>query len=433
MGLLDNLDAMMDWLDRRTYGAERGSADSYQQRDGHVYGAPRYGSTFLPPGSLSQPLAGLMPFGSMANAQAYSLPIFGEAGRYNLTEGPVRSMLPDSYCSGGLAPAYPRWNVAPPAPMAADENESREAHAPRLHHDIGGHHRGWLAPGVDHSHLGPRPDASFVSYRLRPVTADEEAAQLNEALRRCVMQAVPATATAMPLARPAQAALPHAPSYHDFERERVDTLFACMDSLNLAHLPDEPYEATRDWSLESSEFAHLYASAEGRRIYEESAAATRAAGVHLREAMQAAGMTPVPNDGKAHDSTNNCLLISLLQHATRDYGSDHAQLVSQYREIMTEVRDAPLARNAPISALSLAAKRLVELINADPGMSPKLRVAFVSEFDGRMRVDEIGAKEPDARTVVVWDQGGHFEAVVPAEIAKLAFAGHSVASHQPVS
>jgi hypothetical protein len=35
--------------------------------------------------------------------------------------------------------------------------------------------------------------------------------------------------------------------------------------------------------------------------------------------------------------------------------------------------------------------------------------------------------------VVVWDQGGHFEAVVPAEIAKLAFAGHSVASHQPVS
>lgn len=424
MGLLDNLDAMMDWFDRRAYGAERSSAGPHDHRGPPVYGAPPYGS-----GGLSQPLAGLMPFGSMANPNAYQSPMFGQSGPFSMTNGFVGPMQPGAYGDGGFAPAYPRWTVAPPASLGSMANEPHRTPAPRRHDDANQHPAAWRAPEEGHWHVPPRAGASSAPYRLEPLTAAEEAAHLTEALRRSVIDAATTTATATTTASTAD----HAPAHQGPEREAIDTLFACMDSLNMAHAPAAPHESARDWSLETNEFEHLYASDEGRRIYAESVAATRSAGAHIRQAMHAAGMAPVPNDGKAHDSTNNCLVISLLQHATRDYGSDHAQLVIQYREILAGLEDAPLPRDAPISALSDAAKRLVDLINADPGMSPKLRVAFISEFDGRMRVDEVGSKEPDARTVVIWDQGGHFEPVVPEAILHAAFAGNNVPSHGTVS
>ncbi len=427
MGLLDNLDAMMDWFDRRAYGAERGSAGPHDHRGAPVYGAPPYGSGGPPAAGLSQPLAGLMPFSNMANPDAYQSLMFGQSGPFNMMNGFVGPMRPDAYGDGRVASAYPRWMVAPPASMA---NEQHRTHAPRRHDDPNHHPAAWRAPEEGHWHVPPRTGASSAPCRLEPLTAAEEAAQLTEALRRSVID-VAATTTAASTADPAPRL--HAPAHQDLEREAIDTLFACMDSLNMAHASAAPHESARDWSLENSEFAHLYASDEDRRIGAESVAATRSASAHIRQAMHTAGAAPVPNDGKAHDSTNNCLVISLLQHATRDYGSDHAQFVSQYREILADQEDAPLPRNEPISALSDAAKRLIDLINADPGVSPKLRVAFISEFDGRMRVDEVGSKEPDARTVVIWDQGGHFEPVVPEAILHAAFAGTNVPSHGTTS
>jgi hypothetical protein len=70
-----------------------------------------------------------------------------------------------------------------------------------------------------------------------------------------------------------------------------------------------------------------------------------------------------------------------------------------------------------MSADSDAAHKLVELINADPGLKPKINVVVVSEQNGVVFRDHL-PRDPlaEARTVVIWDQGGHFEALEPLRI-----------------
>ncbi|NRO99573.1 hypothetical protein GWC77_27320 [Paraburkholderia sp. NMBU_R16] len=151
---------------------------------------------------------------------------------------------------------------------------------------------------------------------------------------------------------------------------------------------------------------------------------------HIERALKLAGMRSVANDGTTYINkqngekeakTNNCLLIALMQHATVDYGSVLSEFVNntvnQYRNILASLSftDAEkVTENQKISAESHAARVLVDLINDDPSVYPKLSVEIIAEHDGVVYRHRIGSSDRDARTVVVVDRAGHFEAVTGA-------------------
>jgi hypothetical protein len=129
------------------------------------------------------------------------------------------------------------------------------------------------------------------------------------------------------------------------------------------------------------------------------------------------GMRIVQNDGKTGDLWNNCFLITVIQHATGHYGAGYVQVINQYREIL---KDAGLVDlNVMFTASSEAAKTLVDLINGDPGVHPKLYVHVISNINGTTYVDKLGDPSPESRKVVTLDHCGHFEAIeaVPSETA----------------
>ncbi|WP_124663160.1 hypothetical protein [Burkholderia sp. Bp8998] len=163
-----------------------------------------------------------------------------------------------------------------------------------------------------------------------------------------------------------------------------------------------------DWDDLPAERQQLYSS---KLEYLQEAVAASMTSPRIERALTQAGMRAVPNDGITPGGTNNCFLISVLQHATGNFDSLHPALVNQYREILKNVPGERLPDGEKLSAGSAPARRLVDLINADPGVQPKLKVEVISELNGVVHRDSLGSDEPDARKVVIWDRGGHFEAV----------------------
>jgi len=123
------------------------------------------------------------------------------------------------------------------------------------------------------------------------------------------------------------------------------------------------------------------------------------------------GMHAIPNNGTTGNLSNNCFLISLMQHATGNYSTVDERRINQYRDILI---DASLANpNEKIASRSEAVKTMVTLINQDPDVNPKLDVHIVSSVGGKPFIERLGEQTQSARKVVIWDQGGHFEAVTP--------------------
>jgi hypothetical protein len=190
----------------------------------------------------------------------------------------------------------------------------------------------------------------------------------------------------------------------------------------LKHLPsiDEHFDITRasasgggvvDWNDLPHEIRQVYSSP--MEYYQEITAEAMTT-PHIEQALSRSGMRAVPNEGISAQGSNNCFLISLLQHATGEYRSSHSALVDQYRDILISAPDLGLTANEKISAGSKAARAFVDLINADPSIQPKLNVEVISELNGTVHRDRLGSDAPNARTVVIWDKGGHFEAVTAA-------------------
>ncbi|RQS41115.1 hypothetical protein DID99_36320 [Burkholderia sp. Bp8986] len=120
----------------------------------------------------------------------------------------------------------------------------------------------------------------------------------------------------------------------------------------------------------------------------------------------------VPNSG----SNNNCLLISLLQHATGDYGHDHNERVREYRKRL--INEHLTAENSQLFFVESATKRAIELINSDHKLMYKLNVTSITEVDGAIFTERIGGELSDNfREVAIWDQGGHFVAITPLRVA----------------
>ncbi|MGF6768175.1 hypothetical protein P3T18_000645 [Paraburkholderia sp. GAS199] len=143
--------------------------------------------------------------------------------------------------------------------------------------------------------------------------------------------------------------------------------------------------------------------------YEEQAAALATSNASTRTQLDRSGFSVVANNG----NRNNCLIISLMQHATGDYSHAHVDQVVRYREQI--VHEKLIRDNEPMTFTGAAATRLVQLINENPQTVRPLRVFGVTQVAGETHMDRLGAgaQDPNAHEVMIWDQGGHFEAVVP--------------------
>ncbi|RDU96737.1 hypothetical protein [Trinickia dinghuensis] len=195
------------------------------------------------------------------------------------------------------------------------------------------------------------------------------------------------------------------------ELPRLDDEF---DAAASAHGRGFGHEASIEFdALEPDIRAAYSASPSGRLQYMEEVAAFRTTRSRIDRALQRAGMHAVPNDGMTPAGRNDCLVLSVL-HFLPLSEAKRLELAAQYRRILVDTPELALRPNAQISAGSLAARRLLELVNADPGLTPKLDVVVVSEQDGVVHRNRLVPSPPaGARTVVVWDQGGHFEALAP--------------------
>lgn len=117
----------------------------------------------------------------------------------------------------------------------------------------------------------------------------------------------------------------------------------------------------------------------------------------------------ISNDGKVDDQTNSCFFISTLQHVMPD--------VEVFKFLGT---DGAYKRSGsgPITSDSKEAKDFIAELNLNlckESQSP-LHVQIISHDGVNLHADSLGAtNNPTARKVLIWDKGGHFEAIQSSE------------------
>lgn len=110
-----------------------------------------------------------------------------------------------------------------------------------------------------------------------------------------------------------------------------------------------------------------------------------------------------PNSGKE----NNCLLISLLQHVTGDYESQHSKRAQYYKSILQSVSKGTINSFDPLYSDSDWTTFMINKINQD--YKTDFSVDFYSaDGDGKPAILRVGEGK---NSVIIFDQGGHFEAV----------------------
>lgn len=125
----------------------------------------------------------------------------------------------------------------------------------------------------------------------------------------------------------------------------------------------------------------------------------------LHSWLDANGFDVVKNGGGGH---NDCLLISLMQHATGDYETEHAADVDDCRAFLNRL-DPTIQRDDALPAMHHAIGKLVDKINNEKNC--ELRIAIVAPgIDGEPTYHYYGK---GTRFAMIFDQSGHFDAVVP--------------------
>jgi hypothetical protein len=117
------------------------------------------------------------------------------------------------------------------------------------------------------------------------------------------------------------------------------------------------------------------------------------------------GFDVIPNSG---GRSNNCFLISLLQHATGDYRSEHAAEVSHYRQQLMKW-DKTIKANDPLPASGKLVENLIELVLKDKKYNRRFAIAGPSL--GAEPSWHFYGKGKDY--AIIFDQSGHYEAVIP--------------------
>ena len=153
---------------------------------------------------------------------------------------------------------------------------------------------------------------------------------------------------------------------------------------------------------------------------------SKAINLQLRNWLGNHGFDIIPNSGK----NSNCLLISMVQHAKGNYSSEHDADVNGLRQTVKDYTKHHYPDNPSINDYSLLSDddvtdMLVEKINLEiPHVEDKLSFCFVTaDIDGQPLWRRVG---DGPKMAIIFDQGGHYEAVIPRN-----HAGVRQAASQP--
>lgn len=114
---------------------------------------------------------------------------------------------------------------------------------------------------------------------------------------------------------------------------------------------------------------------------------------------------------KNNGDSNNCLIISMLQHATGDYQQNHEEAARKYKAMLVNWSGGKETSSSALFADDELARKLVEAINRDyfgTRTERYLRFEFMTaDLDGRPAVRTFG---DGTRAAAILDGGGHYEA-----------------------
>ena len=119
-------------------------------------------------------------------------------------------------------------------------------------------------------------------------------------------------------------------------------------------------------------------------------------------------------------NSNNCLIISMLQHVTGDYHSEHMEKARHYKQKLAEQSGNEIGTSQALYSDTALTTWLVDQINRDCFEGQKERYCcfwmVTADLDGRPAVRSIGDGQ---RAAAIFDGAGHYEAVVARDIRLL--------------
>ena len=129
----------------------------------------------------------------------------------------------------------------------------------------------------------------------------------------------------------------------------------------------------------------------------------------LKQQLRNQGFDIKPNNGRM----NNCLIISMLQHVTGNYDSNHEAAAKKYKMLLCDWSNGKEKFTSPLYSDDVLTELLIDRINYDhfgDQQDRYLRFAMVSpDQDGEAAVREIGKGQ---RIAGIIDGSGHYEAYV---------------------
>ena len=141
----------------------------------------------------------------------------------------------------------------------------------------------------------------------------------------------------------------------------------------------------------------------------------------LRHWFDTNGFDVKPNSG----NSNNCLIISMLQHVTGDYHSDHVNQASHYKQKLAQQSGHEIKTSHALHSDTVLTSWLIDQINHDYfGQQKDRYVCFwmvTADLDGKPAVRSIGEGQ---RAAAILDGAGHYEAVVARDIRSARQLSH---------
>lgn len=141
----------------------------------------------------------------------------------------------------------------------------------------------------------------------------------------------------------------------------------------------------------------------------------------LRHWFDTNGFDVKPNSG----NSNNCLIISMLQHVTGDYHSDHVDRASHYKKQLAQQSGHKIKTSHALHSDTALTSWLIDQINRDYFGQQKDRYfcfwMVTADLDGKPAVRSIGEGQ---RAAAILDGAGHYEAVVARDIRSARQLSH---------
>ena len=133
----------------------------------------------------------------------------------------------------------------------------------------------------------------------------------------------------------------------------------------------------------------------------------------LKHCLSTHGFDVKPNSA----NSSNCLIISMLQHVTGDYHSNHVDKATYYKRQLAQKSGEEIETSPSLHSDTKLTSWLIDQINQDYFGQQKDRYFYfrmvTADLDGKPAVRPIGEGQ---RTAIILDGGGRYEAVVARNI-----------------